>query len=552
MTSRWPTRRVALALVAVFAVGVALRGLSLWTSPLPFNPDGFYHAHNAAGAVATGALPLGGMAVDDLGFGAFLAVVGLVVDQPTQRVAQPVVAVVGTVPAVVGALVARRASRRLGYDRSSSGVAGVVAGALLAVGGVYLYRSMPVDEQTLGLAAVPVALTAVAVALGRGDRRWLVLAAPVLVFLPSLHNLDSVVTGLSLFSVAVLAVTRHRSAGRGTFAVVIAVGFTLWYVVYTLGTAQLTAATVIQSERVVTAPGLLVAWLVLGAAVVVSFPRLRTRTQQFVLVAPFCAMFLLVVVNALVPVFPGTSRTTTGVLPALGLAIPALVAAWAGPLVVRDGGNRSVLTALLAGPLVLVGFALTAALTPVYVTTAIRTHWFLYVPVMTLAGVGVVALFDSRLDGRRALRALVVVLVVGAVAVSIPTAFGGLAVHTYKGVTTTGEFAASTFAVERVPGAWASDDHLTRITSYRTTGTTGRVAPVYDWIHGTNGLPPDCPVLVRDSWATVGAQFFPRAPETLPRDRLASFERAAHKVYSGGSVRDISLVVPTGGTEGGC
>lgn len=552
MTERWSTRRFALGLTAVFAVGVALRGLSLWQSPLPFNPDGLYHVRNAQHAVASGSLPLGLIAVDDLGFGSFLAVVGLVTGQPPLRVAQPVVAVVGTVPAVATALLARRASRRLGYGRSLSSVAGLVAGVLLAVGGVYLYRSMPVDEQTLGLAVVPVALVGVAVALASDDRRWLAVAAPGLVLLPPLHNLESVVTILSLLAVAALVVTRRRVRGRPGVALVLAVGFSLWYLGYTLGTARFTGAAVIQSDRVVTAPGLLVAWAVLGVAAAVAFPRLRTRTQRLVLVAPFCGLFVLVVANAFVPVFPGTSRTTAGVLPVLGLAIPVLAAAWAGPLVLRDGGNRLVLTALLAGPLVLVGFALTAALTPVYVTTAIRTHWFLYVPVMALAGVSVAGLFRARLDRHRVLRVLVVVCLVGAVAISIPTAFGGLAVHTYKGVTTTGEFAASNFAVERVPDAWASDNHLVRITSYRTAGTTGQVPPVYDWFHGRNARPPDCPVLIRDSWSTVGAQFFPRAPETLARDRLASFERTGHKVYAGGSVRDVSLVVPTGEAGGGC
>jgi len=563
MTSGWTARRFALALGTIAAVGFALRALPLWQSPLPFNPDGLYHARNAGHAVATGRLPLELVAIDDLGFGTLLALAALLTGERTLYIAQPFVAVVGTLPAVFGALLARRTSRRLGHGPSRMSVAGLVAGAFLAVGGVYLYRSMPVDEQTVGLGLVPLSLGAAVAYVWSGDRRWLVIAGPPLAILPSIHNLDSTVVGLSLVAVVALAVVRRpgrrsisgRSSGRGRTvrALGIATAYWLWFTTYMVAAPRFTPASVIQSQRVTAAPGLLVAWVVVGIAVVILFARLRTRAQRVALFAPFLCLFLLVAVNAVVPVFPGTSRTTPGVFgPVSGLIVPVVVAIWGAPLVLGDDGNRAVFVALFTGPLTFVGFALSASLAPVYLETAIRTHWFLYVPVAALTGTAVAILFEGQLQRRRTLRVGLVVLLIAAVAISVPTAFGGLAVHNYKGVTTTGEFAASTFAVDHATTTWASDDHLVRITRYRTTGTTGTVGPVYDWAHETDAGPPDCPVLVDSSWTTVGAQFFPRAPRSVTTERLAAFERGSNTVYAGGSVDRIALLVPQNGTGGGC
>lgn len=151
MTERWTAHRALTTLAAIVAVGIALRALPLWQSPHPFNPDGFLHARNAERTIRSGRFPLSIMATDDLGFGALLAVVQALTGVKSLTLAQPLIAIVGTAPALIAAALAFRTGRRLGFPASRARFTAVLAATLLAVEGLYLYRSMPVDEQTLGL-----------------------------------------------------------------------------------------------------------------------------------------------------------------------------------------------------------------------------------------------------------------------------------------------------------------------------------------------------------------------------------------------------------------
>lgn len=553
MTRRWTPGRTLAALVAVVAVGVALRALPLWQSPLPFNPDGLNHARNAQWAVRDARLPLSAMATDDLGFEALLAVAQAVTGVRSVALGQPMIAVVGTVPALVAGALATRTGRRLGLGADRARFAGVLAATLLAVEGLYLYRSMPVDEQTQGLSLLAVAVVAVVAALWSGDRRWyLVALAPVLV-LPAVHNLEGFVLGLSLSVLAGLAAlsrARHRLPTGAAAA--LAVGYWAYFVAYNVGLARYTPAEIVQTGRLTGAPGLLLAWVLLAVFGMVLGSRLRTGTQRALLFAPFLAMVVLLAVNATTPVFPGTPTTPRGLLlPALGLLVPMLAAAWGYPYLARAPDADATVVVLVAGPLALIGFALSAALTPDYLDTAVRTHWFLHLPVLALAAVAC-SLWSDRLRDRQRLRTLATVVLVAAVALSIPVAFAGLSLHPYKGVTTTGELAASTFAHEHVEGPWVGDNHLVRITDYRSTTVNGTEEPLYAWIHDPGSPPPDCPVVTKSSWTTAGAQFFPRPPEAVAPERIAALERGSHRVYHGGTAQSLSVLVPAASTGRAC
>lgn len=553
MSLRWTRARIALVLCAVVAVGVALRAGPLWQSPLPFNPDGLYHARNAERTVSAGRFPLEIMATDDLGFAAFLAVAQSVTGIDSLTLGQPVIAVVGTVPALVVAAIGTRVSHRLGATATRAQVTGVLAALLLAVEGLYLYRSMPVDEQTPGLSLVALAVAGAVYWHWRGDRRWLLAIVPILLFVPALHNLESIVLGLALLAVAGVAASSGGARRTLASAVILALGFWAYFVGLTVGIAEFTPAHVTQSGRLTDATGLFLAWIVLALCGIGVFARLRDRSRRLLLLGPFLAMFVIVAVNAVVPVFPGTPTTTRAILlPALGLLVPVGLAIWGYPLVTRDSESNGVLVALVAGPLTLVGFALSASLTPEYLNTAVRAHWFAHLPILVLAALTVSLFLRDRFRGHRLCRGVVVGCLVLAVAVSIPVAFAGLSVQPYKGVTTTGELSASTFAHDRVPGTWTSDNHLVRITGYNAPRTAGAEAPLYDWFHNPDAEPPACPVLLRQSWTTVGAQFFPRPPSTVDTDRLESLQRGSHRVYHGGSARSLALVVPRGSTGTPC
>lgn len=552
MTDR---RQSALAIVAVFAVAVALRSGPLWQSPLPFNPDGIIHAVNAQATRTGGHFPLETLAPDDLLFTAFLAIVGTLTDIEPMLVAQPTIAVVGTVPCLLAAAVTRRIAARAGWDRRAGAFAAALAGALLAVQGIYLHRSMPVDEQTLGLLFVPLAVVAVALAIGQRDRRWAVVAGVFLIALPPTHNLDSIVAALALTALVGVAVTTgRRSLARR------ALGFAAlaWLAlsVYTIGVDRLTPATIIQSERITGVPGLFLAWILLVVIALPWFLGTRSRFQRGVGITVFGALFGVVFLNALFPVFPRGPETpplvVVGVLPLLALAV---VASWAVPTA-RSGSEGRALASLVGAVLILLGLSLTAALTPEYLNLAYRAQTFVHFPVMVAAALGVVGGL-ARLGANRRLTAVLTALALIAAVASIPVAYSGLAALPYKGVTTPAEYQTSQFASERVEGTWAADNHVARLTwanedDINGSSTGATTVPVYEWLVG-GGPPPGCPTVVPESWSGVGAQLFPMSPAVLDSDARQSFAKRGNVVYATAGTPDpLRLVVPTGASAPRC
>lgn len=549
-------RRFVLALLAVVTIGIALRSIPLWHSPLPFNPDGIIHARNAEITVNTGHIPLSmdGVFTDDLGFASFLAVLQLLTGVQGLHIGQPVIAVLGTMPAILAAVLARRVGLQLDWPAGNARVAGLIAGALLATEGVYLYRSAPVDEQTPGLFLLPLAVMAVVYGLWTDDRRWLIVALPPLLYLPPLHNLESVLTGLSLVALLGLAAVRLERRRETLLAVsVITAGYWVYLIAYTLGVTALTPAAPHQFDRVTNAPGLLVAWTIVAVFGIMWSRRINSRIQRIVLLAPFVTLFALMIINVAVPIFPGLPETRLAFLvPTLALFVPVCIACWGYPSLTRSAPNRAVIVALIAGPLTLIGFTVSAELSPVYFGTGTRTHWFLHLPIMVLAGATTAYLLKEYLTNRRTVQVVFVGFLVLSVSLSVPIAFAELSIYSYQGITTPGEFSASTFAHDRIPEPWASDDHLVRISRYHPSNGSGTVAPVYTWVHNASTPPPNCHVLTKDSWTTVGAQFYPRPPATISHDRLNGTDAAFHRVYHGGATDSIRTFLPTTGTGASC
>lgn len=551
MRSRRRTRWV-IAVVAITAVAVALRYGPLYRSPLPFNPDGVIAARLAEDTVGNGRFPLARMAVDDLGFVGFLAIVGAVTGLDVLYVAQPVSGLVGAGPVLLVIPITARLARTHGWSPRRVRSASLLAGGLLAVEGLYLHRSMPTDEQTLGLLLVPVAVIAVWRAVRRGRRRWAYVAIPVLLVLPPVHNLDSVVLGLALTVLVVLGATAATSR-RAVAGLFIACGlFWLYTFGYFHAVEALTPATIIQADRLTAIPGLFLAWIVLAALAARWFATLRTRAQRSLLLAVFGFMFLTVFVNAVEPVFPGTPTTAWLLLLLLApLVLIAWLAAWATPLASRLDTDGPVVLGLAASPLALVGVSLTAALTPEYLATAYRAQTFLHFSVVILAGLGTVYVLDGPLPAKRpTLRAVTVALVLFSAAASIPVAFAGLELLPYKGVTTPAELGAAGFGATYAAGPWAADDHIARISPYHQANTEARRGPAYTWLAG--GPAPYCLLVSQRSWTTSGAQFYPEPPVAIAPTTYRALLERRHVVYGAASRDPLAGSLPVRPRPGSC
>ncbi|MFB6197553.1 MAG: hypothetical protein ABEI52_04700 [Halobacteriaceae archaeon] len=532
-----------LVVMATFSIAVALRAGPLHFSPLPFNPDGIHYAGQATITVTSGSLPIAQMPVDDFAFTAFLALISSLTDVPPRYIAQPAIAVVGAIPVLLVIPVGHRIARDIeGFNLANGGI---YASGLIAVDGLYLHRSMAVDEQTLGLLFVPLVAVTIAVAILRGDRRWLVPLGIALLALPPTHNLDSIIAAIALLLLSVF-VARTEDNRTLVASLVIFVAFTTYFIAYNFLVAEFTRARIIQEQFITQAPGLFLGWLILGMAGMAWLSRTRASTIRRIGGGIFAFMFFVLGLNAVVPVFPGMQGTPLLMLALLSpLLVPVTIATWGIPLQRNTKWGRPFL-AIIGAVITLIGLGLTAALTPDYLNLLYRAQTFLHVPVMLAAGLGIGVLAKSR----RARWGIVIVTLI-ATAAAIPIAFSGLELLSYKGITEPTELSASDFAVHHLPRQWTTDDHLARITGYWINSSMVSRRPILTWASG--GPPPNCPTLIQRSWATVGAQMYPRPPIIVTDARIERFQVQNEVVYSGGDHDRITLVISNDGNESnGC
>ncbi|MFB6186065.1 MAG: hypothetical protein ABEI86_04255, partial [Halobacteriaceae archaeon] len=257
-------RRFILSAIGVFSIAVALRLGPLYWSPLPFNPDGIGYASRALTAISTDTILLDGIATDAIGFTALLALVSTLAGSPPLYIAQPVSAVIGAATILLGIAFARRFGTGIDINQNHIQHAALFAGLLLAVEGLYLYRSMPTDEQTAGLLLVPVLGFCVDRWLRTAHLEWAGLSFVIGGVLPLLHNLSGIIGALTV--TAILTIYAIKSPWpkpllrNGLVAGIV----WMWTIGYHLLIANITTAEIVQSERLITVPGLFIAWVVIA------------------------------------------------------------------------------------------------------------------------------------------------------------------------------------------------------------------------------------------------------------------------------------------------
>ena len=302
-------------------------------------------------------------------------------------------------------------------------------------------------------------------------------------------------------------------------------------------------------DRVLDQPGLFLAWVVVLGFGVVWSRRTTDRRASLAVLLAVGSWFALLGLNVLRPVFPGTVQTRTGLLLlAVPLVVVVLLASRGVALsrVARDGG---LLLALLAGPIVLVWYALTAGLTIEYFDTAIRAQTFAHAALLIAAGVATARLaVPEDGGGHRVARGAIVAYLLVAVAVSAPLSVADLDTMTYPSVTTPQEFETAEFGAEHLD-TWATDDPIQRVANgYHGAGGAG-TGPVVEWVR--NGAPPTCPTASRRSWTTSGAHLYPVPPGRVGSDAYRRWVAERNRVYSVHGSDRFVVTVPRSETEGG-
>lgn len=574
-------RRVRVALLAAVVLGAALvtRAAPLYWSPHPSTLDGFQYAWFAREALATTRYPLDAFRVDSFGYTGLLAVTGAVVDATPLRTIQPLTTVVGTGGVVLGMVVARRVVGELGWPTRRRALAVLLAGAVLAVDGLYVRRTSVADEEVLTLVMLPCLALALHCWLRERRLAWLGLVGVLSVAMPLTHVLATLVTALTLLALVALHVVRDPSRRTLVGGGVLVGGFWGYFAVYYWTAIERTAMTVPYVERVTAYPGVFLAWTVLLCVAVSWVWVARPRVRRAVVALPLVAVLGVFVANHFVTIYPGTSTTPPGLLvPVLLLGVPAVAAALGSGRLDPTHPAGTLVAATLGAPLALIGFALTASLTPEYFDTVMRSQTFLHPAVAVLAGMGVTAAvaryaaFATNLrsstegehdsgpgshlatDGaghtarstRRWVGVAVVTLLLVATAGSLPLAYVNVDTVTYPSTTLDSEFDAVAFA-DRADGPLATDHSMSRV-SVHYFRRPAAIGPSANFLHG--GEPPNCVTLSQESWSTTGAHLFPSAAESVSAERYDRWLATSHVVYANTGRDPVTVSMPSSASSG--
>jgi hypothetical protein len=552
--------RRTLAIVALLALAALARIVPLYWSPHPATLDGFQYAWFAQEALATGSYPIGEFRVDSFVYTGLISVASGVLGVAPIRLTQPLSSLVGVGGVFVGIALARHVAGSFGWSRRRVTVATIATGLLLAVDGIYLRRTMVADEEVMAYVLLPLAVLAIHSWLSgrKGSWAWGVLSLLFLFVFPPFHVLSTLVLGLTLLALVVAHVVRAPTWRTAIGGGVLTVGFWLYFGSY-YALAESASVAVPYVDRVTAFPGLFLAWgiiLAVGAAWVLTTTR-RARVAAFVL--PICALYAVTVVNVFVSVYPGTPRTPLIVLlPVVALFVPILVGGLGMSQLSPGRPSGAMVLALLAGPLAIVGFSLTASLTPEYVNTAIRAQTFGHLPVAILAGLVLSGLVSRRVGlstgvdapGRgRTVRYLLVALVLVAAVASLPFAYLVLDTGGYPSTTFDSEFRGVQFASEATSEPWTTDHSLSRvgILYFRSDVSVEAAASFL-----SGGTSPTCPVVSQTSWTTTGAHLFPFAPETISEARYDGWLDRRSVVYANTGRDPVTVSVPPTASSGGC
>jgi hypothetical protein len=375
----------------------------------------------------------------------------------------------------------------------------------------------------------------------------------LLLLFPILHIFSSFMAGMAL-----IALVAAESTRRGSLRVlVLGTGIVLLYLTVSFGYYDLVDRLgflfVAYVERISTRTGLFVAWVIAMIVGVAWFQSTSERVMQGVFLLPIALWLLIAAINSVTPVFPGTIASPPIIVALLlPLAMPVAFAVLGVPALRARHRHATVVLSLLAAPVVVSYFSLTADLTPEYFATVMRAQTFAHVPVFVLVGLACGAVIGGRTFGigRIPVRAGLLFILVLSVLATTPIAFLTLDTGHFPATTSTSEFHATEFATTHVDGAWTSDQPASRIARQYFGSGTGGLGPTRDWLAG--GSEPNCAVLSLESWSTHGAHFWPAQPRLIAPTVYKSFLAERHLVYASSGRDPLSLSLPADTRQSGC
>jgi hypothetical protein len=540
-------RSYALIVAAVFAIALATRTIPLYWSPLPSTLDGFEYVGVARDTISAGVYPYSPELRADFFVVALLtAVASLITGEAPVYTIQPMLSVVGASTVIVGLLLAHRLGHELRWSARRVRVAVLITGGLLSVQGLFLRRTMEPDSEVISILFALLAVVALHRLLLTSDTRW---AVPLLLLLgsfPVLHFFGTFNAAVGLTSVFALAIVRRPTRRTLVVGGTAVGGFWLYFILFYETVSRFGILEVGYVSQVKSHPGLFVAWilaLVLGAA---WYQQATNKIKRGIFLAPLVALFGVVLVNVVQPIYPGTIQSPPAVAGLISLlVVPVVFAGYATPaLSVRYDHSVPVL-AMIAAPLVIIYFSLTASLTPDFFATGMRAQTFMHVPVFVLVGLGAAGLFHQRAHCSvpwKGIRTMAITALVVCTLLTMPLAFVSLDTVHYPATTTESEFEATGFVSDHVSETWATQHGPNRIAGLYFGNAEGTTAPTREWLVG--GAEPACPVLSYESWTTHGAYLWPTQPQTISSEAYESFLTSRNLAYTSSGRDPLAVTIP--------
>jgi hypothetical protein len=511
-------KSLLLPLLIIFILAFVVRIFPAVWSPYPYNIDGLGEASFSQSICQTGGLatPL------DAGYwdsyiikmpflDGLIATVSSLVGVGPLLLAQPIIAAIGAMSCVAGALVV--------HMITESRRASVLAGMFLALLGTYVFCTTSAWKETLGLAMM---VMIAGLFLKRNDNRIRILLTTALLMMTFVHHHSATITYI-FFIIAVsgeafLAWRKRQWSWKNSADILTGVSLLALAEIYYSG-IELPYYDFIKPETdLYLLIAVLVAVIILMFALL-SGSRASAKRQYLKIIIPVGAIALLLLTNFR-SLFTGIPTTESPVL-MFGIAYVLLaVPMWFGAerMLGSDQKSTPMLLAAILAPLTMIAFAFLRGLDPTSHMIVYRTFDFLDLGMAALFAGGVLILLKNV---RKAVPVFVVILLM-ILAATTPLAFQ----------------TQELFGVQNQTFSYEVDSYhilksLSNVTSFdsdQRIGTsagllvnfsggtdlayridTGRTTSSYHWL------------VVEKSWTSTGAQEFPFGQRVLEEQQLTDF-----------------------------
>ena len=510
--------KFVLPLLIIFVLALAIRLFPLAYSPYPYNIDGLGEAMLSDGIYRTGtfAVPAdagyeGSYIVQMPLMAALVAAAASFVGTEPLTLLQPLIAVIGAISCVVGALVV--------YMVTGSRRISTMSGMFLALLGTYVFCTTSAWKETLGLTMM---IIIAGLYLKRSDTRFRILLTATLVMMVFVHHHSAILTFMIVtFAVAAEGYKAIRCRQWGLWNIVdSATVLALWIIALSFYTAiDLPYYHFLRPDTDLYLFIAVACALALFMFVSMKGERTGSKRHYLKVLVPVVGGGLMLV-NYFKPIFPGIPGPESSMMIFVLSYLMMVIPMWFGSekALVKGQASTPLLLATIFAPFSMILFGFLRALDPTSFTVIYRTFDFLDLGLAVLFGAGLIVMIHKMRKWAPVIAAVFLLVLASTTPIAFQTEglFGvqnytyGYEVDSYDlihSISTT-DFVDSDQRISTSIG-WLYDMNCDPYLAYRIEA--GSSIQSGHWL------------LVERSWTVDGAQEFPLKPRVIDKIDFSAF-----------------------------